>query len=205
MQSLLLPYKLGAGWYRLYASRVSADGAINDSIFLGIIQVSDFPLSPVAADIAQHVSGKAGDMTLLGYSLDQPFTRTQTLHFNVFWRVESPPQRDGVLFLHVIGPDGKDIAQDDNPPEQGKRSTLSYRASEGISQLHRIVIPKYALAGVYALYVGIYDRDGQKLRWPAQQFDMAARDDLLFLGTLTLGDNPALTHRTFVPVVSYAR
>lgn len=201
LQSLQLPFTTKPGWYRLYVSRVSADRMINDGTLLGIIQVSDFPYSPVATVIAQPVSGKVGEATLLGYTLDQPFTRTETLRFQVFWRVESQPLRDGVLFLHVVGPDGKMVAQDDSPPEQGKRSTLTYRPGEGISQIHRLVIPKYTPAGVYVLYVGVYDREGQKTRWPAQQFGVPARDDLLFLGTVILPPKPWPANQTFIPQV----
>ncbi len=207
IQSLQLPFTVKPGLYRLSVARKSAPGAGNngvvvaDGTFLGIIQVNDFPFSPVAQTIPQPVSGKAGEMALLGYALDQPFARAVTLRFQLYWRVESQPARDGVLFLHVVGPDGKMVAQDDNPPEQGKRSTITYRPGEGISQIHRLVIPKDAPAGQYMLYAGVYDRAGQQARWPAQQNGVAARDDLLFLGTLTLPELPRRDFHAFVPLV----
>jgi hypothetical protein len=210
MQSLQLPYTVKPGLYRLSALRKSApgtggNGAVNDGILLGLVQVNDFPISPVAQTIPQPVSGKVGELILLGYSLGQPFQRTVTLRFQLYWRVESEPARDGVLFLHVFGPDGKKVAQDDNPPEQGKRSTLTYRPGEGISQIHRLVIPKDAPAGQYALYAGVYNRGGEKARWPAQQNGAPARDDLLYLGTLTLPELPELSFRAFIPLVEIGK
>jgi hypothetical protein len=64
------------------------------------------------------------------------------------------------------------------------RSTLTYRAGDGINQVHRLALPDDLPAGEYRLYAGIYDREGG-LRWPAQQDDRPARDDLILLDTLT--------------------
>jgi hypothetical protein len=179
--------------------RKFADGRA-DGLLLGIVQVNDFPVSPVAQSVAQPATGQISGLALLGYTLDRPFTRSLTLHFQLFWRVDSPPSRDGVLFLHIYGPDGKLVAQDDNPPEQGKRSTLTYHAGEGISQVHRVVIPADAPGGSYKLYAGIYDREGQQ-RWPAQQDGAPARDDLLYLGKLVLPELPRLDMHAFLPLM----
>ncbi|MCL4504747.1 MAG: glycosyltransferase family 39 protein [Chloroflexi bacterium] len=203
MQSMQLPFTVKPGFYRLTVQRIFTTGLSNDGTLLGIVQVTGFPFTPVATDIPNPVEGKVGELQLLGYSLDRAIERNVTLSFHLYWRVLEQPARDGVLFLHVIGPDGKMAAQDDNPPDQGKRSTVTYRPGEGIDQLHRLVIPGDAPGGNYRLYAGIYDRGSQE-RWPAQQAGTPAQDNLLYLGTLNL---PALTdysdlrQHVFIPLV----
>ncbi len=203
MQSLQVPFTVWPGLYRLSLQRLFTSGVPADGTVLGLVRVREFPFGPVPADIAHPVSGDAGPLRLLGYSLNEPFERGVTLRFHLYWRVTSQPDRDGVLFLHVIGPDGKMVAQDDNPPEQGKRPTLTYRPGEGIDQLHRLVIPGDALAGQYRLYAGVYDRNGGQ-RWPARQDGAPAQDNLLYLGSLTLPplpDHSQLTEQAYLPLV----
>ncbi len=198
--ALQLPYTVTPGYYRLSISRVFADGRASDSFTLGIVQVQDYPTTPVEQTIPHPVSGSAGELTLLGYSLDQPFARGVTLRFNLYWRVDEQPKGDGVLFLHLFGPDGQKVAQDDNPPEQGARSTLTYKAGAGINQIHRLVIPQDAPGGDYTLYAGVYDRS-TLTRWPAQQNGTQARDNLLYLGTITLPDVIQYDYHTYIPMV----
>ena len=203
LHALQLPNTVQPGYYRLSVSRSFADGRPSDGFLLGIVHVQDYPLTPMRAVVQHPVSGSvgsAGELTLLGYSLQQPFVRGVTLRFELCWRVESQPKGDGVLFLHLVGPDGQKVAQDDNPPEQGARSTLTYRAGEGINQIHRLVIPEDAPGGTYTLYAGVYDRT-TLTRWPAQQNGTQARDDLLYLGTITLPDLPQYNYHNYVPIV----
>jgi hypothetical protein len=103
------------------------------------------------------------------------------------WRVDTTLARNGVLFVHVIAPDGLPVSQDDNPPlvDGNPRSTLTFRAGDGIDQLHRLDLKPDLPAGEYTLYAGIYDREGGA-RWPAQQDGAPAVNDLVKLGTFTL-------------------
>jgi hypothetical protein len=169
------------------------------SHFLGMVEVKDYPVTMPVQVVPQPVTGTVGELSLLGYSIEQPFTRSVTLRFHLYWRLTAQPARDGVLFMHIYDSNGKLIAQDDNPPEQGKRSTLTYRPGEGIDQIHRVVMPADAPSGPYRLFAGVYDRAGGA-RWPAAQDGAAAKDDLLFLGTLDLPDLPPV-YKVFVPYV----
>jgi hypothetical protein len=196
MKSMLLPYSARPGWYRLTLRRETPGGPSDGPILLGWVEVRDYPRTPVAGEIAHRVEAAVGDLDLLGYSLGQPFTRSLPLEFHTYWRVHADPTRDGVLFLHLIGPDGRLAAQDDNPPEQGLRSTLTYRAGDGIDQLHRLVLPPGAPGGEYRVYAGVYNRE-DLVRWPATVGGVPARDDLAYLGSLTL---PPL-RVTYVPLV----
>ena len=184
LASVQLPFDIAPGFYKLMAARVRADGRESGTT-LGLIQVEPFPFSQLPDEPVVRVTAQAGEANLLGYRLDQPIERGTTLNFYTYWQMAQTPLRDGVLVLFVFGPDGKPIAQDDSPPEQGLRSTLTYRAGEGIKQLHRIVLPPDAPAGVYHLRAGIYNRSDQQ-RWEAVQNGAPARDMLIDLGTIEL-------------------
>ena len=196
MRSLFLPFTAVSGWYRLSMEMQAEDGRVIGRAQLGLVEVRDYPPTPVTTDIPYRVDAQVGELRLLGYSLSQAPARSTVLDLYTYWQVESRVTRDGVLFLHVISPDGRLVAQDDNPPEYGKRSTLTYRPGDGIEQLHRFVLPFAAPGGEYKLYTGIYNR-GDILRWPASQDGAPARDDLIYLGSFDL---PPL-HILYLPVV----
>ena len=184
--SLYVPPSVQPGLYRLSMERRAADGQTLQASSLGLVEVQSYPRTPVAEAVPSPVEAKVGEFSLLGYGLDQPFRRGVSLELHTYWRADQNPERDGTLFLHVIGPDGRLAAQDDNPPEGGRRSTLTYHAGDGIDQVHRLVLPWQAPAGEYRLYAGIYNSDDYQ-RWPARQDGHPALDDLVFLGSLELG------------------
>ena len=185
MQSLFLPFATRPGYYRLSLEQRSGDGLASQVVPLGWVEVQAYPRTPVVAQVQHPVNAEVGELSLLGYGLDQPFSRGTSQTFHTYWRVNADPTRDGTLFLHVIGPDGNLVAQDDSPPEEGRRSTLTYRAGDGIDQLHRLLIPERAPDGEYRVYAGVYN-SSDKVRWPAEQDGQPAKDNLVFLGALTL-------------------
>ncbi|MCL5998731.1 MAG: glycosyltransferase family 39 protein [Chloroflexi bacterium] len=182
MTSLQLPYNVSPGWYRLSLQRIFSDGRV-DGTFLGLVEIKAYPHSPVPQDIPQRINARVGELQLLGYSLPAKVAKGALLEFHTYWRIETAPTRDGVLFLHLLDATGKPMSQDDSPPERGNRSTLTYRPGEGIDQTHRLIVPADAPAGEYLLYAGIYNRT-DVTRWPAQQDDAPARDDLVYLGKI---------------------
>jgi len=197
--ALPLPYTIVPGVYRLMLARTGPGAPMGDS-FLGFVQVEDFPRSPVPASVPVSISARVGEMTLLGYGFDAPFARGDTTELRTMWRADGTPSRDGVLFVHVLSPQGKLVAQDDNSPEQGKRATQTFRAGDGINQLQRLALPADLPAGEYRVMSGIYDRAGGA-RWPATRDGQPARDDLVPLMTFTLPELPPM-FRAFLPVVS---
>lgn len=184
VRALQVPFTTAPGVYRLSLERMR-DGARVDGADLGFVRMEDYPRTPVAGAIEHPVDAAAGDIALLGYSFDETVERGRPLDFVTHWRVERAPQRDGVLFLHVVDANGQLVSQDDNPPDGGKRSTLTYRAGDGIDQVHRIVLKPELPSGEYRLLAGIYDREGGA-RWPARQSGQPALNDLVELGAITV-------------------
>ncbi len=197
--SVKLPDTLKAGLYKLSLAR-SGVGIPGEPNFLGMVSVTDFPRSPIPTEIPFPLNARVGEFGLLGYALDKPFARGETTALRTLWRVNGTSARDGALFVHILSPSGELVAQDDNSPERGMRSTLTYRDGEGIDQLQRLALRRDLPAGEYRVMAGIYDRSGGA-RWPATREGQPARDDLVPLMTFTLPKLPAIS-RAFLPVVS---
>ena len=197
--SIKLPGTLKAGLYRLSLARIGA-GIPSEPGFIGLVSVTDYPRSPLPTEIPSPLTARIGEFGLLGYAVDRPFARGETTALRTLWRVNGTPARDGALFVHVLSPSGELVAQDDNGPERGLRSTLTYRDGEGIDQLQRLMLPRDLPGGEYRVLAGIYDREGGS-RWPATRDGQPARDDLVPLMTFTLPE-PPVVFRAFLPVVN---
>jgi len=184
--TLALPPALQPGVYRLSLERWRENRKV-DGTLLGLLRVEDYPYVPIAERIQYPSNARVGELQLLGYSANGQPRRGQVNDFITHWRIAETPQRDGVIFLHMLDAHGKLISQDDNPPIVNGlvRSTTTYRPGEGINQLHRLEIPARLSPGQYQLYAGIYDRQSM-VRWPAQQDGQPARNDLVFLGIITI-------------------
>jgi hypothetical protein len=182
-QTLDVPFGAPPGRYVLTLGR-RAPGFFDGAATLGEVEIVAYPASPIPTRVPLPLEARAGELTLLGLDLPE-LKRGQPVDIMTLWRVDATPARDGVLFLHVVNPDGSPGPQDDNPPERGARSTRSYSAGDGITQAHRITLPENAAPGEYLIYVGVYDRDGFE-RWPAQQNGASAKDNLILAGRFTL-------------------
>jgi Dolichyl-phosphate-mannose-protein mannosyltransferase len=181
--ALQIPSTLTTGWYRLDGWRT--DGSARVATFSGLVRVEDYAASPVPTEVGTPMDANAGEMVLMGYTLAQPLARGQSAKLLTHWRIDATPARDGVLFAHVVGPDGQLATQDDMSPERGTRDTRTYRPGAGYTHQSTLTLKPDAPSGEYRLYVGIYDRDDNE-RWPAQLNGGPARDDLILLTTFRL-------------------
>ena len=75
------------------------------------------------------------------------------------WQVRAPPPADYMLFAHLIGPDGRRVAQVDLP-----YPTSGWRAGHYATTDLPLALPADAPAGTYRLVIGLYDpSNGQRL------------------------------------------
>ena len=181
-----IPNNAPPGPYLAYLSRLRGGTELSKTR-IGVVWVRDYSPAPIPNDITFPAQARAGELSLLGVRLPEP-RRGASFTIASLWRVDARPARDGVLFLHIINPDGSPGPQDDNPPllpSGAIRSTLTYHAGDGIDQPHRITLPADAAPGVYQIFVGVYDR-GDGARWDALQDGAPARDNLILAGSFTL-------------------
>jgi 4-amino-4-deoxy-L-arabinose transferase-like glycosyltransferase len=83
----------------------------------------------------------------------------QALALQLSWQVRAPPPADYMLFAHVIGSDGRRVAQADLP-----YPTSSWRAGRYATTDLPLALPADVPAGIYRLVIGLYDpSNGQRL------------------------------------------
>jgi 4-amino-4-deoxy-L-arabinose transferase-like glycosyltransferase len=110
--------------------------------------------------ITQSQSADFGDqIRLRGLNWDGAAKPGRPLAIQLSWQVRAPPSADYMLFAHLIGPDGKRVAQLDLP-----YPTSGWRSGRYATTDLPLALPADAPAGIYRLVVGLYDpSNGQRL------------------------------------------
>jgi hypothetical protein len=82
----------------------------------------------------------------------------QTLPLVLRWRALQPLADSYTVFVHLIGPSGTVIAQEDREPRTGELSlpTNSWTPGVIVADNHTLGIPTNIVAGVYQLRTGMY-------------------------------------------------
>lgn len=105
--------------------------------------------SPAGAEVPVNFGDAA---EFLGYDLQTPEVAPgEGVRLATFWRLEQPLD-EAVIFTHILGPDGKPIAQADRLDAP---STF-WANGDLLIQLHEMTVPGSTAAGEYPLTVGIY-------------------------------------------------
>jgi hypothetical protein len=113
----------------------------------------------------------------------------QSLSFDLAWRVDDPPTEDLVRFVHLVGADGRPLAQQDAPPCLGACPALSWLRGEFLTDPVKLTLPSDIPPGSYRLAAGWYSADTLQ-RLPATDAAGApAPGDLLVL-PVTIVVNP---------------
>jgi len=95
---------------------------------------------------------------LVGYRLARDNVNPgDTLLLTLYWRAGGPIDQDYTVFVHLLGPDGRLVAQQDNPPVRSTRPTSGWGVNELIEDPYEIRLPADAPFGEYTLSVGMYD------------------------------------------------
>ena len=94
----------------------------------------------------------------------------QTLNVRLVWSASAPVEQNYTIFVHLVGADGKPIAQSDRAPEGGFYPTSAWQVGEWVQDHYTLVVPETALPGQYQLLVGLYRPDtGERLLLNNQQ------------------------------------
>jgi 4-amino-4-deoxy-L-arabinose transferase-like glycosyltransferase len=110
--------------------------------------------------ITQPQPADFGDqIQLRGLRWDGAAQPGQPLALQLVWQVHAPPPADYMLFAHLIGPDGRRVAQADL-----SYPTSSWRAGHYATTDLPLALPADVPAGTYRLVIGLYDAtNGQRL------------------------------------------
>jgi hypothetical protein len=154
---LRLPADLPAGDYELYL----ASPGDSTPVPVGQVAVANRPRQFAAPSTVVSQDGAFGNVIqLIGLdapSAGLPVTAGQTVTVTLVWRVLNTPSRELVRFLHMLGPDGRPVAQEDRPPCDGACAAPSWLPGEIVADQARLAIPSGLPPGDYPLAVGWYD------------------------------------------------
>lgn len=105
------------------------------------------------------VKAPFGDVTeLIGIDLLPVTVKPgERLTVSLYWKALKETDKSWTVFVHLLGPDGRVLAQDDSIPAGGKRPTTGWVAGEVVEDLHTLVIPPDIPPGLYGLEIGLYD------------------------------------------------
>jgi hypothetical protein len=115
---------------------------------------------PGSAPVIPHpLDAQLGEaIRLVGYRLSNRRVEPgNTLVLTLYWRTETPIERDYTVFTHLERAGGVLIAQQDNPPVRGTRPTNGWVPNTVIADPYEIAVPLNTAPGEYVLSTGMYD------------------------------------------------
>jgi len=125
-----------------------------------------FTAPPVDIEVDTRLGNVA---TLLGAIL-QPETCNlkpgTPLTVTLVWRAEATASTSYHVFLHLLDPEGRLIAQSDGVPAGWSRPTTGWLPGEYIADTHILTVPPDAPMGEYTLQAGLYVPGGERLTAP---------------------------------------
>jgi hypothetical protein len=158
--TLMTPPELPTGRYPLRIVPTTADGTPLEgpTVTLGSVEVvSPDRLFELPEGIPYPLDYRLEDgIRLRGLALA---TRTAApggeVQLTLFWQAEEQPAGLYTAFVHLIGPDGSNVAQDDRWPAYLPSNT--WAAGQVIVDVYAISLPEGAPVGQYQVGVGLYD------------------------------------------------
>ena len=128
-----------------------------DDYRLCLFAVSPAVVSPTPASA---VFGDA--IRLQSYTVNPARPRAGScLALTLDWQAQSRVESDYTVFVHLVGPDGRPVAQQDGMPVGGFAPTSGWPAGVAISDRHGLILPMDLAPGRYEVWVGLYDGERQ--------------------------------------------
>jgi hypothetical protein len=124
---------------------------------LGRSQLAEPPSPAVAINARLGDAIRLVGATVFGPegSVLPPGLLARELDVELIWQGVAPIDDDFAVFVHLVGPDGRPVAQHDSRPANGAAPTRGWAPGETIVDRHRLLAPA-ATSGEYAIVVGLY-------------------------------------------------
>ncbi len=123
-----------------------------------------------------------GQAALVGYDFPQDVMQPgDTLPITLFWQAQARMPEDYQVFVHLMGPDGRPVAQGDKSPLDGDWPTSAWEPGRTFRDDYQIEIPVDLAPGAYELRVGLY-RLADFTRLPVQGPEGRVTDSAIILG-----------------------
>lgn len=121
-----------------------------------------------------------GVARLAGVALDvREVSAGQTVRLQLAWQAVAEMETSYRVFVHLVGADGRLLAQSDGEPAGWTRPTTGWAVGEVIIDGREVNVPADAVPGEYELRVGLYVTGGSRLLTPTG-------DDAIVLGTVVV-------------------
>lgn len=168
-------------YYGLHGQRVSWDELQENLSQAGDVYLAQYDADNVELTLAGRVTGvdwekvtegaevftfdEGFDLTLAGYQAE-----SDSLQLDLAWNIRQAMPDDLTVFVHLYGPDGQLIGQDDGYPLRGLSPFWLWDADQVLLDRRTLTIPAESPTGSYSVAVGLYDPEtGQRL--PAWDLD----------------------------------
>lgn len=119
-----------------------------------------------------------GNISLIGFDAQ---TQGSNLAVTLDWTAYPSPDRDYTVFVQLLNPQGKLVAQSDSFPASGGLPTSSWLPGETVLDAHHLSLPPGLPAGAYRLIAGMY------LASTGQRLPVSTGGDFVPLETISLG------------------
>ncbi len=145
------------------AAEIVRDGRGEPSLYVYRLARDSWPepATPVGVTFGDQVVLAAVDLP------PTPVGRGDAVPLTLAWRVLAPSATDLSLFVHLVAPDGRTVAQLDGPPLDGSYPTNAWQAGEAVLLPLAVDLPPDTPDGPLVVRVGWYDyRSGERLAVP---------------------------------------
>ena len=123
-----------------------------------------------------------GQAALVGYDFPGDVVQPgDTLPITLFWQAQARMTEDYQVFVHLMGPDGRPVAQGDKSPLDGDWPTSAWEPGQTFEDAYQIQVPDELALGAYELRVGLY-RLADFTRLPVQGPEGRVADSAIILG-----------------------
>ncbi len=160
--SVRLPGSLAGGDYCVEVYGPGCSGALAS---LPLRVVTPERLWEVPPDFTPSADDFGQKIRLAGYAPGaSSLAPGETLSLRLAWQALAEMDTSYRVFVHLVGPDGRVLAQSDGEPDGWTRPTPGWAAGEVVLDDRAIAIPLDAQSGVYELRIGWYVLNGDRLQ-----------------------------------------
>jgi hypothetical protein len=132
-------------------------GETAEPIRLGEIQIDAPDRTFEPPETAVALNARLDFAQLAGYTLTGRFAPGKTLTLDLVWQALAETETNYRVFVHLRSSEAGIVAQSDSEPQGWLRPTTGWLPGEYISDRHEIHLPDTLPAGLYSLFVGLYD------------------------------------------------
>jgi len=125
-------------------------------------------------------------LTITGYDIKSELVAPgDRLVINVYWKAMGTPANEYIGFIHLVGPAGQLVAQDDHELGRGVYRAHVWQTDEIVRERYDLIVPHTAVSGDYLLRVGAYLFPSLQ-RLTASSSTLPIQDNLITLGQVRI-------------------